>query len=97
MMRKSNDITLGDALKLFVRQMKHSDELNRIRIEKAWESLMGKGIKAQTGKIRFNKGTLNLYITSAPLKQELLMNRDKIAARLNEKLGEVVIKAVKIR
>jgi len=96
-MRRANDLSLGDALKLFVKQFKHHDELNRIRIEKAWEALMGKGIVAQTGKIQFNKGVLNLYITSAPLKHELLMSREKIAARLNEKLGEVVIKEVKIR
>ncbi len=96
-MRKSNEQSLGEALKLFVNTYKHKDALLRHHIHQTWNDMMGPGIASKTQKVGFIRGKLVLSIDSAPLRHELHMNRDKIAARLNEKLGEGVVKEVLIR
>jgi len=45
----------------------------------------------------FNKGILTIYINSAPLKQDLGFSKQQIIDRVNEELGERVVKEVAIR
>jgi hypothetical protein len=58
---------------------------------------MGKTIARYTDKIQIQGHTLYISTTVAPLRQELLYQKEKIIARVNESLGEKVISEVVIR
>ncbi|MEO6639216.1 MAG: DUF721 domain-containing protein [Ginsengibacter sp.] len=91
------EITLGDALKEFLNKSRLKGGVQALQIEDAWETIMGKTIARYTDKIEIIKSTLFIYTTVAPLKNELLYQKEKIIERVNEALGEKVIRDVVIR
>ena len=68
-----------------------------MQIEEAWEKIMGKTIAKYTDKIEIVQSTLFIHSTVAPLKNELLYQKAKIIERVNEALGEKLIKDVVIK
>lgn len=67
-----------------------------MQIEEVWEQIMGKTVARYTDKIRIVNKTLYISTSVAPLRQELLFQKEKIKQRVNEALGgneisEVVI------
>lgn len=58
---------------------------------------MGKTISKYTDKIQIHGKTLYITTSMAPLKQELLYQKEKILQRVNEALGEHVITQVVIQ
>lgn len=55
-------------------------------IEQVWRETFGSLISKYTTRVRFNKGVLEVYINSAPLKQELDMTKDSVIEKLNKSL-----------
>jgi len=68
-----------------------------MQIEEVWEELMGKTIARYTDSIQIVNQTLFISTSVAPLKNELLFQKEKIIQRVNEALGEKVIRDVVIR
>lgn len=97
MRKKQNDVTIQDALKDMIQELRIGPQLSETRVKSLWEELMGKTISTYTSNISVRKNVLYLTILSAPLKQELSYGKDKIRTLLNEELGEEFIKDVVIR
>ena len=62
-----------------------------------WEELMGKTIASRTTKMFFKGNVLYVELSSAPLKQELTLSKEKIMAKLTEKVGTGVIEDIIFR
>lgn len=90
------EISVGDAMRQFLNQSRLKGSIQAMQIEDVWEQLMGKTIARYTEKIKINGATLYITTTVAPLKQELLYQKEKIIQRVNESLGESTIKEVVI-
>ncbi len=91
------EFTIGEALKEFLKKSRLKGGVQALQIEEIWEKLMGKTIARYTDKIEIINSTLFISSTVAPLKNELLYQKEKIIERVNEALGEKVIKDVVIR
>lgn len=91
------EISLGDAIKQFLRNSKLKGGLQALEIEQVWEKIMGKTISKYTEKLEIINGTLFITSPVAQLKTELHYQKDKIIERVNEALGEKVIRQVIIR
>ena len=87
---------MGDALKQFLKQSRLNGSIQALQIEEIWEKLMGKTIARYTEKISIHGHTLYIHTPVAPLKQELTYQKEKIIQRVNEALGDRVIKEVVI-
>ena len=92
-----SEISLQDALKNFIDNSRLKSGLQAVRIEDIWEKLMGKTIAKYTDKIKIVGNTLYIHSQVAPLKNELLYQRDIILQKVNEALGENLIKEVVIQ
>ncbi len=92
-----SEISIGDAIKEFLKGSKLKHGIQALQIDDAWEKIMGKTIAKYTDKIEIINQTLFISSTVAPLKNELLYQKEKIIERVNEALGENVIKEVVIR
>jgi hypothetical protein len=91
------EYSLADAVKQFLNQSKLKGSIQALQIEEAWEKIMGKTVARYTDKIHIHGNTLHIHTSVAPLKQELLYQKEKIIERVNEALGENVIKQVVIK
>ena len=91
------EISLQDAMKQFLKNSKFKTYIQAIQIEEVWEQMMGKTVAKYTDKIQIIGTTLFITTTVAPLKNELLYQKDIILKRVNEALGETTIKEVVIK
>ena len=71
--------------------------IQALQITDVWEDLMGKTIARYTDSIQIINQTLFITTSIAPLKNELLYQKEKIIQRVNDALGDHVIKEVVIR
>lgn len=92
-----SEVSIGDALKDFLKKSKLKSGVQAMQVQDAWEKIMGKTIANYTDKIEIINSTLFISTNIAPLKNELLYQKTKIIERVNEALGETVIKEVVIK
>ncbi len=91
------EISIQDAINQFLQKSKLKSGIQAVRIEEVWEELMGKTIAKYTDKIQIINGTLFITTQVAPLKNELLYQKEQIMVRINEAMGEKVVKEVIIK
>lgn len=91
------EYSMQDALKQFLKQSRLKSGIQALQIEDIWENIMGNTIAKYTDKIQIINHTLFITTQVAPLKNELLYQKDKIIERVNEALGEKTIKEVVIK
>lgn len=91
------EYSLGDALRKFLDNSRLKGAIQALQIGDVWEQIMGKTIARYTDKIQIHGHTLYINTSVAPLRQELLYQKDNIIQRVNEALGEPVIKEVVIK
>ena len=92
-----SEYSLGQAMKLFLQKSRLQSGIRSLEIATVWEELMGKTIAKYTDKIQIINHTLFITTNIAPLKNELLYQKDKIIQRVNEAMGENIISEVVIR
>ena len=92
-----SELSIQDAMQQFLKNSRLKNGIQAVRIESLWEEIMGKTISKYTDKIQIINTTLFITTTVAPLKNELLYQKEKIIERVNELMGEIVIKEVVIK
>lgn len=96
-MRKSNTQSISSVLKSYVRENNLERKMNELDLIKSWESVMGKTVSRYTGNLYIQNSTLFVETTSPIVRNELLMMKEEIRVRLNEVVGEELIKAIIFR
>lgn len=91
------EVSIREAMEQFLRSSRLKQGINSVRVEELWEELMGKTISKYTEKLEIKGNTLFISTQMAPLKNELLYQKEKIMERINEALGEKLVKEVVIR
>ena len=91
------EYSIGQAMQLFLQKSRLQGGIRALEITGVWEELMGKTIAKYTDKIQIINHTLFIATSVAPLKNELLYQKEKIIQRVNEALGEHVIREVIIQ
>ena len=91
------EYSMGDAIKIFLQKSRLKSGIQALQIEQVWENIMGKTIAKYTEKIQIINHTLFIKTNVGPLKQELMYQKPKIIERVNEALGDKIIKEVVIQ
>jgi len=73
-----------------------SDKYVLDKIKIFWRKEMGDLVNSYTKELRYSKGVLHIYLNSAPLKNELMIGKDKMLVLLNDHLEAEVIKKIYI-
>ena len=89
--------SLKDAIKTFLNQSRIKGSIQALQVEDVWEQVMGKTIARYTDNLKVINKTLYVTTHVAPLKQELVFQKEKIKKRVNEALGERVIEEVVVQ
>ncbi len=91
------EYSIGDAMKKFLESSRLKGSVQAMQVEEAWEKIMGKTIAKYTESIKIIDKTLIITTHVAPLKQELVYQKEKIIQRVNEAMGENTINEVLIK
>jgi hypothetical protein len=91
---KSNNNSLGDLIKEFLRVSNLEEKVTETRILTIWEKVMGPGISKYTSKMVLNRGTLSVFLTSSVLRNELSMGKTRLIKMLNTELGQDEVKEI---
>ena len=91
------EVSMAEALQQFLNKSKLKTGVQAMQIEDVWEKIMGKTVAKYTDKLQIVGSTLFVSTVVAPLKNELLYQKEKIIEMVNAELGEKVIKEVVIR
>ena len=91
------EYSISEAMQEFLKKSRLKGEIQALQIEDLWEEIMGKTIARYTDKLQIIGDKLIITTTVAPLKHELIYQRDKIKQRVNEALKEKVINEVIIQ
>jgi predicted nucleic acid-binding Zn ribbon protein len=96
-MRRSKTISLAEALKDYVREMHLENKLSEIGIINSWEEVVGKAISSRTSKLYIKDHVLYVQLNSSVVRNELMMLRQALKDKLNEKAGCLVIKDIVLK
>lgn len=91
------EVSLGDAINAFLKKSRLKSGIQAAQITEIWEDIMGKTIANYTDQIQIRQSTLFIHTSVAPLKTELVYQKDKIIERVNDALGEKVITEVVVK
>lgn len=91
------EYSMRDAIRQFLEQSRIKGDIQAMQIEEVWERIMGKTVARYTDKLQLIGGKLIVSTRVAPLRQELLYQREKIIQRVNEAMGQKLVKEVVIQ
>ena len=92
-----SEFSISQAIQEFLKQSRIKGGIQALQIEDVWEQIMGKTIARYTDKLQIIGDKLIITTTVAPLKHELIYQREKIKQRVNEALGQKVIMEVVVQ
>jgi predicted nucleic acid-binding Zn ribbon protein len=96
-MRRSKTISLAEAVNDYIKEMNLGGKLSEISVINSWEEIVGKAISSRTTKIYIKNHTLYVHLNSSVVRNELLMLREALKAKINEKAGSEIIKDIVLR
>jgi len=96
-MRRSKTISLAEAMKDYINEMNFSEKLSEAGVLNSWDEVVGKAISLRTKKIYIRDKVLYVHLSSSVVRNELLMLRQELRNKLNEKAGSEVIKDIVLR
>ncbi len=82
-----NQFKIGDAVQAFLRSHNLEERFFEASLKSDWEELMGEKVAEKTNDISLEKGCLILYLSSAPLRNQLRMKQGAMIDYLNKKIG----------
>lgn len=91
------EMNFGDAMKSFIERSRMKNGVKALQITDVWEDIMGKTVAKYTHKIELVNTTLFVHTHVAPLRNELMYQKEQIAKRVNEAMGAGTVKEVVIR
>ena len=90
-MKRNNAEPIGKLIQQFLRQESLESPLNEQRLLDAWPQILGQAIASYTKELYIRNQILYVHLTSAALRQELMMGRELLVRNLNQKVGATVI------
>ena len=95
--RDSNNEKMNEVFKKLIRSYGMTSRFNEFEVVQAFSKIMGPVIMKKVSNAYVYQHKLFLEISSAPLKQELSMEKTKLVNMINKELGQDYLKGVNIK
>lgn len=96
-MRRSKTQSLAEVMGDYIKEMNFGKKLKEVDILDSWDDIVGKAISSRTTKIYISDGILYVNLKSSIVRNELMMIKEPLRAKINERSGEEVIKDIVFR
>ena len=89
--------TVGAAIKEWLRAQGLEDKVQEHSVPGYWPEVVGEAVARHAKVERIENGRLFVSVESASWRTEIMLRREDILARLNERLGAEIIKEIVVR
>lgn len=96
-MAQTNTRPLGELIREVLRRHRLDGKITETRIMASWEKVMGTHIARYTDNVSVRQGKLTVWLRSSVLRNELEYAQEKIIQKINEELGEQIVRDVVFR
>lgn len=96
-MRRTNDLTLKDAIKNLLNAYKLKGKILETRLLGAWETLVGDTVAKYTDDLYIRDKKLYIKVSNATIRQELLYSKEALLKQLNVFAGENALDDIIVR
>lgn len=97
-MRRTNSQSLGEIIRDFMGQNPElQQKILEIRVERAWREVLGPTVAQYTRQVFVKDRVLYVSLTSAVLRSELMLCRERLVKSLNDYARAEVVQDVVIR
>ena len=96
-MRRSETVKISTILDAFLKEKGLEGRMAENRLLNSWKELLGKTISNSTQNMYIKDRTLFVHLRSSIIRQELLMIKDDLIKKLNEKAGSDIIQNIVLR
>ena len=93
-MRKSNQQSIGAVIKKLLKNQKLEGRLKELDVLKLSEKLLGENLMKYINDLSVKNGTLIIKIKSAVVRNELSYQKSEIIKKINEQVGNEIIKEI---
>lgn len=93
-MKRTEAQNVGQIIKDLLRKENLDVALDEHRASALWPQIVGDGINRYTIRRYVKDGVMTVYLSSASLANELMLNRASIIQRINEALGRDIIREI---
>ena len=96
-MRKSQTQNISEIISVIMKQNGLDEKLAEVRAIRSWEELLGKTVARYTKNLYIKNKTLYVSLNSSIVRNEIMMIRDDLIKKLNEKAGRKVIDKIVVK
>lgn len=93
-MERRQSETLDAVLMRFMRDAGLEGPLNEYRLLQAWSDVVGELVAKQTTELYIRNQTLHVHLASPAMRSNLMMERSRLVAMLNQKVKADVITSI---
>ena len=90
-MKRTEAKNIGEIINDLLKQENLDVALDEHRASALWPQIVGDGINRYTIRRYVKDGVMTVYMSSAELANELMLNRATLIQRINEALGREII------
>ena len=96
-MKRTNTVSLGEAMKEYLKAMKLEGKIQEINLIKEWENVVGVMIARNTENLYVQNRRLFVTVRSSVIRAELFMIREELVKRLNSIAGSQLINEIVLK
>ena len=93
-MRKSTQQSIGAVIRKLLKNQKLEGRLKELDVLKLSEELLGKNLMKYINDLSVKNGTLIIKVKSAVVRNELSYQKSEIIKRINEQVGNEILKEI---
>lgn len=96
-MRRSETLKIDKIIQALIKEQGLEDKLSENRLINSWEELLGKSVARATNNLYIRKKILYVHLRSSVVRHELMMIKNDLIQRLNEKAGKKIIEDIVLK
>lgn len=96
-MKRRDPLSIAQIIGDFMQQESATAASEQLRACALWPQIVGPGVERMTMRRWVKDGIITVHISSAPLRNELQLQRSALVARINDIMGHEVIRDIHIR
>ena len=96
-MKKTESERVDGVIMQYLREFGLETPLNEHRLIQAWDTVLGPAVSKYTKELSIYNQVLFVTVSSAAIRNELMMRRTELVSRLNSHLGAQVITQIVLR